>query len=60
MYTTHLAIWRLLLGPLNLSHSLIGSRALAQLHLDREYRYNVVAQIPLEQPDEAPHTVPAK
>jgi hypothetical protein len=54
-YTIKLSVW-----DMANSRALIGSRALAQLHLDREYRYNVVAQIPLEQPDEAPHTVPAK
>jgi hypothetical protein len=37
--------------------SLIGSRALTAS--PKQYRYNVVAHIPLEQPDETPDTLPA-
>jgi hypothetical protein len=40
------------------SFSLIGSRALTAS--PKQYRYNVVAHIPLEQPDETPATVPAR
>jgi hypothetical protein len=28
--------------------------------LSKQYWYNVVAQIPLEQPDETPDTIPAR
>jgi|RhiMetdeSRZDD1v2_1073273.scaffolds.fasta_scaffold392451_3 hypothetical protein len=38
--------------------TLIGSRALTAS--PKQYRYNVVAHIPLEQPDETPATVPAR
>jgi hypothetical protein len=38
--------------------TLIGSRALTAS--PKQYRYNVVAHIPLEQPDETPATLPAR
>ena len=40
------------------SATLIGSRALTAS--PKQYRYNVVAHIPLEQPDETPATLPAR
>ena len=39
-------------------NTLIGSRALTAL--PKQYRYNVVAHSPLEQPDETPDTLPAR
>jgi hypothetical protein len=38
--------------------TLIGSRALTAS--PKQYRYNVVAHSPLEQPDETPDTLPAR
>src|SRR5262245_53085298 len=45
-------------GVEGLTDTLIGSRALTAS--PKQYRYNVVAHIPLEQPDETPATVPAR